>query len=205
MASPHITITVNRQQNVWRLSNVGIGLEFPLGDAEFLKKMFFKTAGAEAAGVGAAAGGVRADLKAAEPKAFDPASTVRLLGYAESSFAMQHPDTGFTCSLSELMETGKAMGLDQQVASGSYMGYKWSLSGCEGKPAGSFQVVAEPIAQGRGTQAVCTDATHNLRASEDGRGSSCLSVGKVHALQVESDGMAAYGVDIHVTSDKPQP
>jgi len=28
-----------------------IGLEFPLGDAEFLKKMFFKTAGAEAAGL----------------------------------------------------------------------------------------------------------------------------------------------------------
>src|SRR5258708_213110 len=29
--SSHITITMNKQQNVWCLSNVGVGLEFPLG------------------------------------------------------------------------------------------------------------------------------------------------------------------------------
>jgi len=206
MASPHITITVNKQQNVWRLSNIGIGIEFPLGDAEFLKKMFFKTTGAEAAGVGAAAGGVRADLKAAEPKAFDPATTVRLLGYAESSFAMQHPDIGFTCSLPELMETGKTIGVDTQIASGSYREYRWSLSGCQGKPAGSFQVVAEPIAQGRGTQAVCTDATHNLRASEDGRGGTCLSVGKASSIQNQGDGVfVGVAVKAPVEPDQPKP
>ncbi len=146
---------------------------------------------------------VHSELQAEKPKAFEPAGMVHLLGFAESSFAMQHPDVGFTCSLPELTETGKGMGLDQQIASGNYMGYKWSVSGCEGKPAGSFQIVAEPIAQGRGAKAVCTDATHNLRASEDGRGSTCLVAGKANAIQDESGGMV--GVKVPVDPDKPKP
>ena len=54
---------------------------------------------------------------------------VTMLGYAEITFARQHPDIGFTCSLPELAKASNAFGQDAQFASGNYMGYKWSVSG----------------------------------------------------------------------------
>jgi hypothetical protein len=204
--SSRITVTMKKQQNVWRLSNVGVGMEFPLGDPEFLKKMFSIGSEGKASGVGVVAPGIPGDVKPEKPMAFDPAGTVTMLGFAERSFASQHPDVGFTCSLPDLAEAGKGFGLEPQLASGSYMGYRWSVSGCGGKPAGSFQIVAEPIIQGRGTKAVCTDATANLRVMDDGRGGACFAFGKVNSsTQDDGSGMAAFGVDVHVDPEKPKP
>jgi hypothetical protein len=204
LMSSRITITMKRQQNIWRLDDVALGIEFPLGDPEFLKKTFFKSAAGAATGNGVFVPAPHTEVKVEKPKAFDPSGMVAMLAFAERSFASQHPDIGFTCSLQELTDAGKTFGLDQQLASGSYLGYKWSVSGCEGKPAGSFQIIAEPIAQGRGAKAVCTDATQNLRASDDGRGSTCLVGGTVRAIQDESDG-GMIGIKVPVESDQPKP
>ncbi len=182
LMSSHITITMKKQQNIWRLNEVAFGIEIPLGDPEFLKKTFLKATGGAAAGYEGFVATPHTDLKIETPKAFDPSGMVTMLAFAERAFASQHPDIGFTCSWQELTDAGKAFGMDQ-LSSGSYSGYKWSVAGCEGKPAGSFQIIAEPIAQGRGAKAVCIDATQNLRASEDGRGSTCLVAGKVSTIQ----------------------
>jgi hypothetical protein len=113
-----------------------------------------------------------------------------MLGVAESMFARIHPDVGFTCSLPELAETSKMMGVDQQVSVGTYNGYRFTLAGCEGKPAGSFQVTAEPAAAKPGAHSFCTDATQNVRVSSDGPGATCLSSGKVQTNHVDDgDGM----------------
>jgi hypothetical protein len=209
LMSSRVTVTMQKQQNVWRLSNVGVGIELPLGDPEFLKKMFSIGSEGKATGIGVVAPGVHTDITPLQPVEFDPAGTVMMLGFAERSFANRHPDTGFTCSLSELSEAGKGYGLDPQLASGSFMGYKWSVSGCEGKPAGSFQIIAEPITQGRGAKAVCTDATGNVRMSEDGRGSTCLTSGKLantpnsaNTLNEDSEAVSSWGVDVHVDPPK---
>jgi hypothetical protein len=103
--------------------------------------------------------------------------------------------------LSELAEFAKDFGMDQQISSGSYMGYKVNLSGCEGKPAGSFQIIAEPLSQGRGEKAVCVDATQNVRVADNGQGSSCLAFGKIDS----GDGISGVGLDVHVHPDKPKP
>ena len=58
-------------------------------------------------------------------------------------------------------------------------GYKFSLSGCQGKPAETFHVVAEPVSLAGGAKAYCTDATRNVRTSDDGSGSTCLMAGKL--------------------------
>ena len=42
------------QAGIWRLNKIGVGLEFPLGDAEFLQKTFLKGMD-HASGVGLAA------------------------------------------------------------------------------------------------------------------------------------------------------
>src|SRR5262249_58798898 len=105
-------------------------------------------------------------------------------------FARMNPEVGFTCSLSELTEVSKMMAVDQQVNTGTYNGYRFALAGCEGKPAGSFQVTAEPAAAKPGAKSFCTDATQNLRVSDDARGATCLSLGKVQTEQTEDgDGM----------------
>jgi hypothetical protein len=204
LLSSRVTVTMQKQQNVWRVNNVGVGIELPVGDPEFLKKMFSMGSEGNPTGAAAVLPEAHTDLKTEKPIASNPEVTVTMLGIAERSFARQHPGVGFTCSLSDLSDAGKNFGLDPQLASGIYMGYKWSVSGCEGKPAGSFQVIAEPIAQGRGAIAICTDATGNLRTAEDGRGSTCLSSGKI-ASQNDSDGMAAWGVGVHVDPAKLKP
>jgi hypothetical protein len=198
--SSRITVSMKKQEKVWRLSNVGIGMEFPLGDAEFLKKMFGASKQAKTTGMVAALPEPHTELKL-EPPAFNPVRAVMELGFAESAFARQHSDVGFTCSLSELAEFAKDFGMDQQISSGSYMGYKVNLSGCEGKPAGSFQIIAEPLSQGRGEKAVCVDATQNVRVADNGQGSSCLAFGKIDS----GDGISGVGLDVHVHPDKPKP
>jgi hypothetical protein len=211
--SSRITLTMKKQQNIWRLSNLGLGMEFPVGDPEFLRKMFFSGHDGKGAHSTLSSPTAQTDLviKSDKPMAFDPVGMVTFLEFVERSYATQHPDIGFTCSLSDLTESGKAEGLDQHLASGTYMGYKWSVTGCEGKPAGSFQIIAEPISQGRGAKAACVDATGNLRIMDDGRGSACFALGKVdRSADDESGGMTGFKADVHIdpenpNSEKPKP
>src|SRR5690242_121978 len=80
------TVTMKKQQNIWRLSDVGVGVDFPLGDPEFLKKTFLKAAGGVATGLGASASGVAAassdvqhEMKKETSVPFDPSGTVTIL------------------------------------------------------------------------------------------------------------------------------
>jgi hypothetical protein len=201
-----ITIAMKKQQNIWRLSNLGLGMEFPVGDPKFLRKMFFTGHDGKGAHTTSSAPTAQTELviHSDKPMAFNPADIVTFLEFAERSYATQHPDIGFTCSLPDLTEAGKITGLDPQLASGTYMGYKWSVSGCEGKPAGSFQIIAEPIIQGRGGKAACVDATGNLRTMDDGRGSACLALGKVdHSADDDSGGMTGFKAGVHIDPEKP--
>lgn len=199
----HVAVNMKRQQGIWRLNKIGVGLEFPLGDPEFLKKTFFKIPD-QATGVGVVAGSghLEANTEQHEINVL-PEQLVAWLSFSERSFAQEHPDIGFSCSLSELTQNLKFFESNQELSSGTYKGYKLSLTGCEGKPAGSFHIVAEPIVQGAGAKAFCTDATQNLRASDDGRGSSCIASGHIfRSNDVQSDELSSWGVDVHVVPDK---
>lgn len=185
----HLTVEMKRQQDIWRVNNIGVGVEFPVGDANFLEKTFLKRDTNRATGVGVVAPDVHTVLKPGDsPQApsLSAAQLTMMLGLAEQSFARQHADVGFTCSLAQLAEAGDTFGLDLQTTSGIYKGYKIALAGCQGKPAGSFQITVEPV-QAKGGKAYCTDATQNVRASDDGRGSTCLTAGTVEQSLVGGD------------------
>jgi hypothetical protein len=125
-----------------------------------------------------------------------------MVAFAESSFARSHPETGFTCTLAELAKSNP-LNLDPRIFSGEpYRGYKFSLSGCQDKPSGSFRLIAEPVAPAAGTKAYCTDATNNIRSSDDGLGSSCITSGKLASFSAE-DG-AVGGDSVHFTT-RPSP
>jgi hypothetical protein len=66
---------------------------------------------------------------------------VRLVTLAEDQYAQKHPDAGYTCSMADLINVGH--GLDNgepysfmapEFRSSIYNGYRFSLTGCQGKP-----------------------------------------------------------------------
>jgi hypothetical protein len=178
LMSAHFAVLMKLQQNIWRVDKISVGTEFPVGDPKFFAKGFLNPAAETGDGMVGVKIGPADGIVEAGNSTIPPEQVVRQLGMAESIFAQAHPELGFSCSLSELAETTKLLQIDPQVNSGIYNGYRFSLSGCEGKPAGSFRIVAEPAMTAPQTKAYCSDATQNVRASEDGRGTTCLSAGK---------------------------
>ena len=190
----HFTLGFKRQENIWRLNEIAVGIKVPVGDPAWLDKMNKSMNGDGMVGAKIPTGGSGKP----EPQ-MSADQTVMMLGMAEEAYAQRHPEAGFTCSLTEL---GNALsfGVDERVFKGEpFNGYKFSLSACQGKPIESFHVIAEPVAPGAGAKAYCTDATRNIRSSDDGRGSTCLTSGHTtERAEVGVGGLNSVGVDVHV-------
>lgn len=198
------TIGMKHQDNVWRLNEISVNIKIPVGDPKSLEKFGNGMPGGMMIGgkIGGSASG-----KPEKPRDIAPREAIMMVAFAESNFASSHPETGFTCTLADLAKTNH-FNLDPRIFSGEpYHGYKFSLSGCQDKPSGSFRLVAEPVAPAAGSKAYCTDATNNVRSSDDGLGSSCLASGKQAALgtKEETGGITGVGLDIHVDPEKPKP
>jgi hypothetical protein len=174
-----LTVNMKKQAGIWRLNKIGAGVEFPLGDPEFLKKTVLRGFEQADSKVAVVAGNHVEFKNEAPQRIISGEELIFRASMLEHIYARQHPDIGFTCSLSDLMEVAQSTGIEQQFSAGQNQGNKLSLSGCQGRPAGSFQAVAEPTAQGNGDKAYCIDATGNVRVSDDGRGSTCLTFGRV--------------------------
>lgn len=174
-----IEVAMVKQQNIWRLNAITVSARLPVGDPKLMEKL---TSSMRGGMFGGKIGVAPHDQNQTSEPPPDMEQTVQMLAFAEGFHATTHPESGFTCSLTELLSKDNPMlqawRLDPKMVSGSFNGYKLAVSGCQGTPAGSFQIVAEPIAPGSGSKAFCTDATHNIRTADDGRGSTCLSSGK---------------------------
>lgn len=176
----HFTVTMVQQQNIWRLNKIGIGVELAVGDPEFLKKTYLKSINGVGPGMVGASVGLDAHSSSSEPEQTHELTGSQLaiyLALAEQTYASQNADIGFTCSLADLARSPVLINNSAQISSGISNGYKLSLTGCQGKPAGSFQITVEPM-PGKAGKAFCTDATRNIRVSDDGRGATCLIAGK---------------------------
>jgi hypothetical protein len=183
-AGLHFLLGWKLQQNVWRLNEVTISARVHVGDPRILDKSWWTPPA-----VGPLAASSARPAAAPTPAVADDrprmsaARSIRLIGLAENIYARKHPDAGFTCALGDLIEIGKGLDngetykfMDPEFAGGVYNGYRFSLSGCFGRPAKAFRITAEPLS-GTG-RAYCSDATQELRASEDARATSCLASGK---------------------------
>jgi len=187
------TIGMKRQANIWRLNEISINIKVPVGDPKLLEKFGDGMPGMIGGKIGGSASG-----KPEKPRDMAPREAIQMLGMTESMFARTHPEIGFTCTLADLAKPN-LLNLDTRIFSGEpYHGYKFSLSGCQDKPSGSFHLVAEPVSPTGKAKAFCTDATNNVRSSDDGLGSSCLASGKMAAFGAEEESV---GWDpIHTTS-----
>jgi hypothetical protein len=181
--STRFVLYMKKQEGIWRLNQVSVIATLPVGDPHILDKSWWMPAWTAAMGGNSDANSNASVVVDERPK-MTPLRAVRMIGMAENIYAQNHPGLGYTCSLADLVNVGRGMDedgmykfMDAEFASGAYNGYKFNLSGCEHKPARMFRVTAEPVA-GRG-KAYCSDNTSNLRASDDGRGASCLISGKI--------------------------
>ena len=204
MLATHFSVSMKQQQSIWRLDKISVGADFPVGDADFIQKMFLRDQQQTTYITGAGrAAGVGGDNSTAQPATIPPRQIVMRLGMAESFYARLHPESGFTCSLAELSKGPGLMGMDPKISSGTYNGYHISLTGCEGKPTSSFQLFAEPLTPAAGSKTFCSDATQNIRSIEGGSGANCLAFGKVERFD-DSEGTGVFLSAPVLTTTKPE-
>lgn len=180
-AGLRFVLNLKKQEGMWRLDAVTFSATLPIGDPRILDKSWWGPALYSAFG---ATPDQKPLIVVDEHPRLSPLRAVRLIDMAEEIYAQNHPGIGFTCTMADLVNVGKGLDedgiyrfMDAEFAGGIYNGYRFSLSGCERKPARTFRVIAEPVA-GKG-KAYCSDHTSNLRASDDGRGVTCLIAGKI--------------------------
>src|SRR5262249_317625 len=120
LLSSHFSVAMKLQQGIWRVNSISIRADMPVGDPEFVKKMFLKGTGealnADADGAVAVVPDVHTTYlsSTAQPTNRSALSTEQVVTYlalAENLFARQHPEKGFTCSLGDLRDTAAMMGV----------------------------------------------------------------------------------------------
>jgi type II secretory pathway pseudopilin PulG len=105
--------------------------------------------------------------------AANEAAAVNLLlaiNSAQLKYAAAKPNVGFACALSALSGPGllTAGPADPALAGGSKNGYRFSITGCSGRPATSYLVVARPAAPNKtGVRVFCSDQTGIVRLTPD--------------------------------------
>ncbi|MGB7598800.1 MAG: DUF4190 domain-containing protein [Candidatus Sulfotelmatobacter sp.] len=102
---------------------------------------------------------------------------------AEVAYSSSHPESGYTCSLSDLADAGL---IDSRLASGQNNGYALELLGCRsaGDPGANkeYRVVAYPVVrQQTGTRAFCSDESAVVKFDRTGIPQDCIANGS--ALQ----------------------
>ena len=179
--SLRFVLNMKKQESLWRLTAVTFSGTMPLTDPRILDKSWW----GPALFPGTSATPDQAPAVVVDERAkLSPLRAVRMIDMAENIYAQNHPGIGYTCTMADLVNVGKGLDedgvykfMDAEFAGGVYNGYRYTLSGCERKPARTFRVIAEPVA-GKG-KAYCSDHTSSLRASDDGRGVTCLIAGKI--------------------------
>ena len=181
--SLRFVVNMKRQEGIWRLNALTMNATLPIGDPRILDKSWWTPMITAAMG---SSDDVTPDTPVVmeERPKMTPLRAIRMIGMAETIYAQKHPGLGYTCALSDLVNIGRGMDedgmykfMDADIADGVYNGYRFTLSGCDHKPSRMFRVTAEPIT-GRG-KAYCSDSSSTPRASDDGRGVTCLISGKI--------------------------
>jgi hypothetical protein len=154
---PHFTFSLKTESDIWRLNEISVAVRLPLADPDFLKNI---------------------EDRQRSQNEQTTIWAIREVTTAEKGYQSTHG--GFACTLAALATAGKPSanpGLlyDRQLASGEKGGYVFVISGCD---ASHYKIVAEPAAQDSGQRAFCSDEGGTIRASADGKATTCLANGE---------------------------
>ena len=102
---------------------------------------------------------------------------VRAISEAETQFARAHPQSGYTCTLSELPRNEGIARVEAQAHIDN--GYAFEIVGCEktevGKPNSTYYITARPLQSGQ--PAFCSDSSGVLKSDESGSVERCIAKG----------------------------
>ena len=153
---PRFTFSMKMESDVWRLNEISVSVRLPLADPDFLKSI---------------------EGKQRTQNEQMTVWALRSVNMGEKSYSNAHGS--FACTLSALAGSGKAgeraFLYDPQLAGGKKNGYIYVISGCD---ASHYKVVAEPAVPDSGQRAFCSDESGAIRASADGKATTCLSSGE---------------------------
>jgi TonB family protein len=154
---PRFTFLMVQQSDVWRLNEIDVTVKVPLADPAFLKSI--------------------EDRQRSQSEQITIYAVQSIVGAEKQYSAAQG---GYACTLSALADANKTPDhkiylFDRQLMTGKKNGYIFAISGCD---PSHYKVVAEPEAPNSGQRAFCSDESGAIRASADGKGTSCLSRGE---------------------------
>lgn len=161
---PRLTFTFKQEAEIWRLTEVTAAAHVPLTDPDYLK-------------------GLRKQQDEANESAAQ--NRINTIAAAERAYANQHPDRGYSCTLSTLFsaDPGAAPGENGSVydpgqANDEWSGYRFALSGCNGTPASKYRITATPVDSDGEMKMFCADDSGIVKALSSTRSSSCFSRGE---------------------------
>lgn len=154
---PRFTFLLAQQADIWRLNEIDITVKVPLSDPTFLKTI--------------------EDHQRSQNEMMTIYAVQSVVGAEKGYSAAQG---GYACSLPALGSGGSGTNhhtylFDRQLISGKKNGYIFVISNCD---ATHYKVVAEPEIPNSGQRAFCSDEGGTVRASADGKATTCLSSGE---------------------------
>ncbi len=153
---PRFTFSMKMESEVWRLNEISVTVRLPLADPDFLKSI--------------------EDRQRGQNEQMTIWS-LRTVVAAEKSY--QSAQGSFACTLSKLANSSKpginAGYFDPELAAGKKNGYVYAISACD---PSHYKIVAEPSVADSGQRAFCSDESGAVRASADGKATTCLSRGE---------------------------
>ena len=168
---PRFIFAMKMESDIWRLNEISVTVRLPLADPDFLKSL--------------------EDRQRSQNEQMI-IWAVRSVNTAETAY--KAANGSFACDLATLGKAGKqgstANGVylyDPQLASGKKNGYIFVISSCDGS---HYKIVGEPAAPDSGQRAFCSDEGGAIRASADGKATSCLSSGEEVQGSADATGAA---------------
>lgn len=155
---PRLTFTLKEEDKIWRVTELTLAAHVPLEDPDYLK-----------------------GLRKQQDEANESAAQMRvsMIFQTETAYAASHAGVGYVCQLDNLYSSPEGEpNASGPLAKDESNGYRFSLSGCEGKPATSYRLTASPIDPDSEIKTFCVDESGTLKSAEADDSSSCFSSGK---------------------------
>ena len=156
---PRLIFTLKKQKDIWRVTELTLAAHVPLEDPDYLK-------------------GLRKQQEELNESAAQ--MRVNMIAQMETNYAANHPDTGYVCTFGTLYPNAEAEPNGfASLSKDESNGYRFSLTGCSGKPAAKYRLTATPIDADSEMKAFCLDQSGTLKSAAAADSSTCFSQGKI--------------------------
>ena len=163
---PQLIFTLKQEKEIWRVTEVTVAAHVPLEDPDYLR-----------------------GLRKQQDEMNESAARARvdMIAQAEINYAASHRDSGYYCSFQEPNpNTEGQTNADSAPVNDESNGYRFSLTGCTGKPATKYRLKAVPLDADAEIKAFCVDESGALKSVSAIDSSKCFTQGEtVNVLKVQ--------------------